>query len=123
MTTARRRVRGPCAVPRGLAVLGSTGSIGTQTLDLIGHAPDAFEVEALTAQRSVDALAHAARRHGARLAVIGDPDCYGELKDALAGTGIEAAAGASGLDEAAARPADLVMSSIVGAAGLAPTLT
>jgi 1-deoxy-D-xylulose-5-phosphate reductoisomerase len=109
--------------PRRVTVLGATGSIGTQTLDLIGHAPASFEVEALTAQRSVTALARAARRHGARLAVIGDPGRYAELKDALAGTGIEATAGTSGLEEAAGRPADLVMSSIVGAAGLGPTLT
>lgn len=110
------------AAPRRVTVLGATGSIGTQTLELVAHAPDSFEVEALTAQRSVAALARAARRHGARLAAIGDPACYADLKEALAGTGIEAAAGTSGLEEAAARPADLVMSSIVGAAGLAPTL-
>jgi len=115
-------VASPAPAPRRITVLGATGSVGTQTLDLVGHVPDLFEVEALTARRSVAALAAAARRHRARLAVIGDADRYGELKDALAGTGIEVAAGSHGLAEAAARPADLVMSSIVGAAGLAPTL-
>jgi 1-deoxy-D-xylulose-5-phosphate reductoisomerase len=107
---------------RRVTIFGATGSVGQSTLDLIGASPERYDVEALTAQRNVAALAAAARRHGARLAVIGDPACYGELKAALAGSGIEAAAGLAGLLEAAARPAEWVMAAIVGAAGLQPTL-
>lgn len=112
----------PAAEPRRVSVLGATGSIGCNTLDLVGRAPEAFRVVALTAQRNVSQLAQQARRLGAAFAVIGDPALYGELKAALAGSGVEAAAGPEALVEAAARPADWVMAGIVGAAGLAPTL-
>ena len=108
---------------RSVTILGATGSVGRSTLDLIGGAPERYRVEALTAQQNVDALAALAVRHGARLAVVGDPAGYPRLRDALAGTGIAVAAGLDGLTEAAARPADWVMSAIVGAAGLGPTLT
>ncbi len=108
---------------RSVTILGATGSVGRSTLDLIGGAPERYRVEALTAQQNVDALAALAVSHGARLAVIGDPAGYPRLRDALAGTGIAVAAGQDGLTEAAARPADWVMSAIVGAAGLGPTLT
>jgi 1-deoxy-D-xylulose-5-phosphate reductoisomerase len=110
------------SAPRGVTVLGATGSVGTSTLDLIGRHPDRFRVEALTADRNAEALAAQARRVGARLAVVADPDAYGELKAALAGSGIEAAAGPDALVEAAQRPAEWVMAAIVGSAGLAPTL-
>ena len=109
--------------PRRVTVLGSTGSVGCSTLDLVERNPDAFLVEALTANRSVSRLAEQARRFGARLAVVADDDCYQDLKDALSGSGIEAAAGAAAVSEAAARPADWVMAAIVGAAGLSPTLS
>jgi 1-deoxy-D-xylulose-5-phosphate reductoisomerase len=108
---------------RSVTILGATGSVGRNTLDLIGAAPDGYRVEALTAQRNVDGLAALALKHRARLAVIGDPAGYRRLRDALAGTGIAVAAGREGLGEAAARPADWVMAAIVGAAGLGPTLT
>ena len=108
--------------PRRVTILGSTGSIGCNTIDLIARHPGAFEVEALTAQRSVDRLAEQARAVGAKQAVIGDPALYGALKEALAGTETAAAAGAQALIEAAAAPADFVMAGIVGAAGLRPTL-
>ncbi len=108
--------------PRTLTVLGATGSIGLSTLDLVGRDPDAFEIIALTAHRNVARLAELAIAHRARLAVIGEAHLYGELKDRLAGTGIEAAAGTEALVEAASRKADCVMAAIVGAAGLAPTL-
>jgi 1-deoxy-D-xylulose-5-phosphate reductoisomerase len=108
---------------RSVTILGATGSVGRSTLDLIGRAPERYRVEALTAQSNVDALAAAALRYGARLAVIGDPSGYPRLKEALAGSDIAVAAGAEGLTEAAARPADWVMAAIVGAAGLGPTLT
>ncbi|MGB7210854.1 MAG: 1-deoxy-D-xylulose-5-phosphate reductoisomerase, partial [Pyrinomonadaceae bacterium] len=79
-------------------------------------------VVALTANRNVEALAELARLHRARLAVVADESAYGELKESLAGTGIEAAAGAAALSEAASRPADCVIAGIIGAAGLSPTL-
>jgi 1-deoxy-D-xylulose-5-phosphate reductoisomerase len=107
---------------RSVTILGATGSVGRNTLDLIGGAPERYRVEALTAQQNVDGLAALAVRHRARLAVIGDPAGYQRLRDALAGTGIAVAAGLEGLAEAAARPADWVMAAIVGAAGLGPTL-
>ena len=110
------------AAPRRVTVLGSTGSIGCNTIDLIARRRAAFEVEALTAQTSVERLAEQARAVGAKQAVIGDPTLYGALKEALAGTGIAAAAGPAALVEAAAAPADFVMAGIVGAAGLRPTL-
>ena len=113
---------GEGAAPRRVTILGSTGSIGCNTIDLIARHPTAFEVEALTAQRSVDRLAEQACEVGAKQAVIGDPTLYGALKEALAGTETVAAAGPEALIEAAAAPADFVMAGIVGAAGLRPTL-
>ena len=108
--------------PRRVTVLGSTGSVGCNTIDLIERQKDDFTVEALTAHRNVALLAAQARRLGARLAVIADPALYEELKSALAGSAVEAAAGAAAVIEAASRPAEWVMAAIVGAAGLAPTL-
>ncbi|MEO8420837.1 MAG: 1-deoxy-D-xylulose-5-phosphate reductoisomerase [Hyphomicrobium sp.] len=112
---------GAARARRTLTILGATGSIGKSTLDLVERNPDAFEIIALTAQTNVAALAEAARRTHARLAVIGDPARYDELVAALAGTGIRAAAGPAAVIEAAAEPADCVMAAIVGAAGLEPT--
>ena len=109
--------------PRRLSILGSTGSIGCSTLDLVERNPEAFEIEALTANRSVARLAMQAKRFGARLAVVADETAYGDLKEALSGSGIEAAAGPAAVAEAAERPTDWVMAAIVGAAGLAPTLS
>ena len=108
--------------PRSLTVLGATGSIGASTLDLVRRHPERFQVEALTAHRSAEELAEAARAVGAKLAVVADPEAYDSLKQALAGSGIAAAAGPDAVIEAAERPADFVMSAIVGAAGLAPAL-
>jgi len=108
--------------PRSVTVLGSTGSIGTNTLDLIGRNRDRYRVEALTANSNAAALAEQARAFDAKLAVVADQTQYNALKDALAGTGTEAAAGPEALKEAAARDADWVMAAIVGAAGLEPTL-
>ena len=109
--------------PRRVTILGSTGSVGKSTVDLLLRHPDGFEVEALTANRNPGALAEQARALRARFAAIADPDHYPALKRALAGTGIEAGCGAEALTEAAMRPADWVMAAIVGAAGLAPTLS
>jgi 1-deoxy-D-xylulose-5-phosphate reductoisomerase len=108
-------------VPRRLTVLGSTGSVGSNTVELIARNRDAYEVEALTAGRNVERLAAQAREIQPRFAVIADPAGYEPLKDALAGTGIGIAAGASAVIEAE-RPSDWVMAAIVGAAGLEPTL-
>jgi 1-deoxy-D-xylulose-5-phosphate reductoisomerase len=106
-----------------ITLLGATGSVGTSTIDLVRMQRDRFRVEAVTAQRNAAALATLARDLGAKFAVVADPGCYGELKEALAGTGIEAAAGADAIIEAAQRPADWVMAAITGAAGLRPTMT
>lgn len=108
--------------PRTVSVFGATGSVGQSTLDLVGRDPDAFEVLALTANGDADGLARAALKHRARFAVIADERRYGDLKAALAGTGIEVAAGEGALIEAAERGADWTMAAIVGCAGLAPTL-
>jgi 1-deoxy-D-xylulose-5-phosphate reductoisomerase len=104
-----------------LTILGATGSIGKSTLDLVARNADAFEIVALTAQSNAEDLAAAARRTRARLAVIGNEDCYGELKERLAGTDTKVAAGQAAVVAAAAEPADCVMAAIVGAAGLEPT--
>ena len=109
-------------VPRRITILGSTGSIGCSTIDLIKRDPEAYKVEALTANRSVDALAEQARLLDAQFVAIGDPDRYEDLKLALSGSNAEVAAGPEAIVEAAARGADWVMAGIVGAAGLEPTL-
>ena len=105
---------------RTVTILGATGSIGQNTIDLIARAPGEYAVEALTGARNVARLAQDAVRLGARIAVTSEPGLYAELRDRLAGTGVEAAAGAAAVAEAAARPADWTMSAIVGAAGLQP---
>ena len=107
---------------RSVTVLGATGSIGASTIDLIRRDRAAYRVEALSANTNAAALAALARELGARFAAVGDPAAYRELKDALAGSGIEAAAGAGALVEAAIRPAQWVIGAITGAAGLKPTL-
>ena len=105
-----------------VTILGATGSVGSSTLDLIERNPDDFAVEALTAHRDVGKLAAAARRVGAALAVVGDEACLPALRDALDGSGIEAAGGAQAVVEAAARPVDWTMAAIVGTAGLKPVM-
>ncbi|MFD1746468.1 1-deoxy-D-xylulose-5-phosphate reductoisomerase [Rhizobium helianthi] len=109
---------------RSISILGSTGSIGTNTLDVISQTEeaDAFEVVALTGSGNIELLAAQARQHRARLAVTADESQYVALRDLLSGTGIEVAAGQTGLLEAASAEADMVMAAIVGTAGLRPTL-
>ncbi len=119
LTAPRPRPDNP---PRSVTILGSTGSVGCNTIDLIVRHPDAFSVETLTGNKNIAVLADQARRLRPKLAVVGDPGGYRALKDELDGTGIEIAAGAEALIEAANRPADWVMAAIVGAAGLEPTL-
>lgn len=112
---------------RRLTILGSTGSIGLSTLDVVRHqrklhGRDAMPIEALTARDKVDVLAEQAKEFRPRLAVIGNEALLPKLREALAGTGIETAAGEAAIVEAAARPSDVVMVAIMGAAALAPTL-
>jgi 1-deoxy-D-xylulose-5-phosphate reductoisomerase len=115
-------VGAPENAPRRITILGSTGSVGTSTMDIIARANGAFALEALTAHRNVDKLVEQALALRPKLAVIADDSLYGTLKAALAGQGIEVAAGAQALVEAAERPAELVMAAIVGARGLPPVL-
>jgi 1-deoxy-D-xylulose-5-phosphate reductoisomerase len=102
--------------------LGATGSIGASTLDLIRRSPADWRVVALTASTNVGDLARLAREFSAELAVIGDHERLADLREALSGTNIAAAAGEAALIEAAARPADITVAAIVGCAGLAPTM-
>ncbi len=107
---------------RKVSIFGATGSIGQNTIDLIARDPEAYDVVALSGGHNIARLAADARRLRADVAVTADEARLEELRAALAGTGIGAAAGAAAIDEAAARPADWVMSAIVGAAGLKPGL-
>ncbi|MBB36680.1 MAG: 1-deoxy-D-xylulose-5-phosphate reductoisomerase [Hirschia sp.] len=110
--------------PKRISVLGATGSIGDSTLSILTEegANDRFKVVALTANSNVKKLAEAAIRTQAELAVIADETLFDDLKRALQGTATEVAAGQQAIDEAAAIPADTIVSAIMGAAALAPTL-
>ena len=108
--------------PRRVSILGSTGSIGTNTVDLIERNPDSYLVEALTANANTGLLADQARKLNARFVAVADPGRYQALKDELSGSNIEIAAGPEAIIEAARRESDILMASIVGAAGLKPTL-
>ena len=107
---------------RRVTILGATGSVGQSTIDLIARDPEAYAVVALTGASNVGRLAEDARRLRAEVAVTADADRLDDLRAALAGSGVEAAAGPEAVLEAADRPADWTMSAIVGAAGLAPGL-
>ncbi|MFL6862527.1 MAG: 1-deoxy-D-xylulose-5-phosphate reductoisomerase [Allosphingosinicella sp.] len=107
---------------RTVTILGATGSVGRSTLDLVARHPERFEVLALTARRDVAGLAEAARRVGARRAVIADESLLPDLREALAGTEVEAAGGEAAVVETAAMGAGWTMAAIVGIAGLAPTM-
>ena len=107
---------------RSISILGATGSVGEQTLDLLRRNPGDWNVVALTANSNVAGLAAAAREFGAELAVVADESCLDDLRHALSGSGIEAAAGRSALCEAAARPAGITVAAIVGCAGLGPVM-
>jgi 1-deoxy-D-xylulose-5-phosphate reductoisomerase len=108
--------------PRSVTVLGSTGSVGRQTLELLAAEPNRFRVRALVANRNASLLAEQARTLRAEHAVVCDPAAYGELKQSLAGTAISADAGPQAVVEAATLPAEWAMAAITGAAGLAATL-
>jgi 1-deoxy-D-xylulose-5-phosphate reductoisomerase len=107
---------------RRLSLFGATGSVGQSTLDLVRRDGEAWDVAVLTANCDVAELAKLAKEFRPDVAVVADESCQEALKAALAGTGIETAAGAAALVEAAQRPTDLVMAAIVGTAGLAPTM-
>src|SRR5579871_3287356 len=85
---------------RSVTILGATGSIGTSTVDLLKRESARYRVEAVTANRNATSLARIARELGARFAAMADPDAYLDLKNALSGSGIEAAAGADAVLEA-----------------------
>lgn len=108
--------------PRTVSLLGSTGSIGTNSLAVIAANRDKFRLAAMTANRNVDLLIEQALAFEPELAVICEESLYERLKEGLAGTGIAVAAGSAAVAEAAARPSDLVIAGIVGAAGLEGTL-
>jgi len=105
-----------------VTILGSTGSVGRSTVDLISGHRDKFRVRALTANKNFRLLARQARELHAEYAVIADETLYGDLKDALAGTAVKAEAGHKAVVTAAGIPADWVMAAIVGAAGVESTL-
>jgi 1-deoxy-D-xylulose-5-phosphate reductoisomerase len=113
---------GSLSLPRRVSILGSTGSVGVSTLDLFERSGVEVEVQAMTAGRNVARLAEQALRWRPRLAVIEDELLLAELRARLIGSGIEAAAGAGAVRDAASADAQWVMSAIVGFAGLAPTL-
>jgi 1-deoxy-D-xylulose-5-phosphate reductoisomerase len=119
-----KRRTGPSAAPavRTVTVLGATGSVGMSTVDLLKRGNGKYRVEAVTANKNAADLAKIARALNARVAVVADPSAYRELKDALSGTGIQAASGEAAVIEAAERPADWLMAAVSGAVGLKPTL-
>ncbi len=107
---------------RRISIFGATGSIGQSAIDLIRRTPDQYQVVALTGGRNIAQLANDARELNAEMAVTAFPEYLGDLQAALSGSGITVAAGEAALIEAADRPADWILSAIVGAAGLAPGL-
>ncbi len=109
---------------KNIGVLGSTGSIGTQTLDIIAEYPDLFRASVLTARRQWQMLADQALKFRPDMVVIGDESYYAPLRDALAGSGIEVAAGADAIAKAAAHhKTDTVVTAMVGYSGLIPTIS
>jgi 1-deoxy-D-xylulose-5-phosphate reductoisomerase len=123
MGTARQARQKPAAQeePRSVVILGATGSIGKSTAEIISGAGGAFRVEAVAGGRDPLALAEVAQALGAKFAALADAGGYSQLKEALAGTSISAAAGEAAVIEAAVRPADIVMAAIAGTAGVKPT--
>lgn len=122
ITMAIRPSAGPLPRRKAVTLLGATGTIGQNTLKIISAQPERFTLAVITGGTNAALLAQQARQFNARRAVIADASRYGELKEALSGSGIETAAGEDAIVEAAQVQADIVMSAIVGAAGLKPTL-
>ena len=107
---------------RKLSVFGATGTIGGNTLDLVGRHPDKFKIEVLTAHENIEKLAALARVHKPSLVVVSDPECRPGLASALSDLPIKVEAGAQALVDAACVPVDLVVMGIVGFAALGPSL-
>ena len=105
-----------------ISVLGSTGSIGTSTVDILLRYPDRFKVKALTGNKNIALLAEQAKKLSAELAVTADESLYSDLKRALAGTNVRVEAGADAVVAAAREHADRTVAAIVGAAGLLPAM-
>ncbi len=112
----------PQTAPRSVTILGSTGSVGRSTVDLISGHRGKFAVKVLTANKNVELLAKQARDLKAELAVVADETLYNDLKKALEGSNVKAAAGHKAVIEAAGISCDWVMAAIVGAAGVESTL-
>jgi 1-deoxy-D-xylulose-5-phosphate reductoisomerase len=108
--------------PKVISILGATGSVGQSSLDIVSSSPERYCINALTAHGNAEGLAQAALASGAKFAAIADVKVYPKLKELLAGSDIEIAAGEEGLLEAASRNCDIVIGSIVGAAGIRPTM-
>uniref|UniRef100_UPI004048B4FA 1-deoxy-D-xylulose-5-phosphate reductoisomerase n=1 Tax=Yoonia sp. TaxID=2212373 RepID=UPI004048B4FA len=107
---------------KSVTIFGATGSVGQSAIDLIARAPDGYDVVALTGGRNIAQLAADARRLKAQVAVTCHDDLYHDLKELLAGSDVEVAAGDAAIADVAARGADWTLSAIVGAAGLVPSL-
>ncbi len=110
------------SLSKTVTIFGSTGSIGKSTVDILERNPELYKVKALTANANVELLAEQAKKLNVELAVTADETKYDELKQLLSGTNISVAAGRKAVIEAAELDADWTMSSIVGAAGLEPTM-
>ena len=108
--------------PRAVTILGATGSIGRSTAQVLALHKGRFDVSAVAGGRDGAALGNVAVELGARFAAVADPAGYPALKERLAGTGIEAAAGLEAVVEAAVKPSDLVIAAIAGTAGVRPTV-
>ena len=110
-------------VKQGIALLGSTGSIGTQALEVIRENPDRFEVIVLVARQSTDLLIAQAREFRPQLVVIQSETCYPAVREALSPLGISVATGSTAIEEAVCLPeVDIVLTAMVGFSGLRPTL-
>src|SRR4051812_10658532 len=109
--------------PKRIAIFGSTGSIGTQALEVIGANPDKFSVEVLTCGNNDDLLIQQALKYNPNIVVVGDDTKYAKVKEALAQTDVKVFAGEQALEEVASMDVyDLMLAAIVGYAGLKPTL-
>jgi 1-deoxy-D-xylulose-5-phosphate reductoisomerase len=112
----------PTTLKKTVTLLGSTGTIGQNTLKIIAEHPERFEIAALTGGNNIDLLIEQTRQFKPKRVVVANETHYANLKSALQGTGIDISAGDAAMVEAASMPSDIVMSAIVGAAGLKPTL-
>ena len=112
----------PADTPKSITILGSTGSVGCQTVELLEREAEKYDLVALTANKNVDELARQALALRPNFVAIANNEYYAELKSRLSGSGIEVGAGENAIAEAAHAKADWVMAAIVGAAGLKPTL-